>query len=132
MYQLIYQSACRTGTTIDVLRTIARQSAPRNRDRGVTGVMLVHGNKVVQILEGEERDVRALYHTISRDRRHGGCTILLTCEGGERVFPDWSMGVCEVEDTDTDMFRLAVATIKARQRQKESLRIAEVQRRRAG
>ena len=119
MYQLIYQSACRTGLTLDVLREIAQESAKRNRERGITGVMLVQDRNVVQVLEGEEDAVRALYHKISKDSRHGGCTVLLTRHCESRAFSDWHMGLCEVEPDDEDLFRLAVSTIKARQRERD-------------
>ena len=118
VYQLIYQSSCRTGTTLDVLRDIAKRSAATNAEAGITGVMLVHGKDIVQVLEGDKAAVRKLYHRISTDRRHGGCRVLLTCESDTRAFGDWKMGVCEVTDDDTDLFRLAVATIKARDSQK--------------
>ena len=119
VYQLIYQSACRTGLTLDVLRKIARESSKRNRERGITGVMLVQGRSIVQVLEGEENPVRALYHKISQDVRHGGCTILLCRHCKERAFADWNMGICEVDPADADLFRLAVSSIKARRRQRD-------------
>ena len=119
MYQLIYQSACRTGLTLDVLREIAQESAKRNRERGITGVMLVQDRNVVQVLEGEEDAVRALYNKISKDNRHGACTVLLPRHCEARAFSDWHMGLSEVEPDDEDLFRLAVSTIKARQRERD-------------
>lgn len=121
MYQLIYQSACRAGLTTDGLRRIARESVVRNRERGISGVMLVQDTTVLQVIEGEEDAVRSLYHAISQDTRHGGCTILLTRECETRSFPDWRMGFCEVEDGEDDLFRLALSALKARQRHKEKL-----------
>jgi hypothetical protein len=120
VYQLIYQSVCRTGLTLNVLREIARESSKRNRERGITGIMLVQGRNVVQVLEGEEDVVLALYDSISKDARHGGCEVLLTRHCSERAFEDWHMGLCEVDPDDADLFRLAVSSIKARRRQRDN------------
>ena len=121
VYQLIYQSACRTGLTVDDLREIARESAEANRERGITGVLLVQGETILQVIEGEEPAVRALYHAISRDTRHGGCTVLLTRDSDERAFPDWQMGLCEVDENEADLFRLTLSALKARRGRKEKL-----------
>lgn len=105
--------------TIEVLREIAHESVARNRERDVTGVMLVQGGRILQVLEGPEDAVRDLYATITRDTRHGGCTVLLTRHCRSRTFPNWQMGVCAVDDEDSHLVRLAVASLKARQRQRD-------------
>lgn len=122
VYQLIYQSACRPDTTTYHLRDIARESSQRNRERDITGVMLVQGTTVLQVLEGPEDAVIALYERIRCDTRHVGCTVLFERHCDVRAFSNWRMGVCEVEDEDSSLVRLAVASLKARQKRRESLR----------
>lgn len=67
-------------------------AARRNNKRaGVTGALLLTGDWFVQVLEGDEPTVRALFDTISQDPRHDSVTLLDTDEVGDRVFARWSM-----------------------------------------
>ncbi len=45
----------------------------------------------MQILEGNEQNVLALYEQIENDRRHTGLIVLMQEPLAERHFPDWSM-----------------------------------------
>jgi hypothetical protein len=66
--------------------------ARRNNKRsGVTGALLLTGDWFVQVLEGEERAVRAVYDRIRTDPRHDEVTLLESGDAGERVFGRWSM-----------------------------------------
>jgi len=52
----------------------------------------------MQMLEGEREAVLALYGKIKQDPRH--CNLVIVAEGQRyrRVFPEWSMGYCEVDE----------------------------------
>lgn len=52
----------------------------------------------IQMLEGGQREVRALYEKIKRDKRHH--TILTLGEGeiDARMFSEWAMGFKNVDD----------------------------------
>lgn len=47
---------------------------------------------MIQVLEGEEADVRERYETIEHDHRHHRAIVLLEEHIEQRAFPDWSMG----------------------------------------
>lgn len=124
VFQLIYSSRRAAGTTAQTLHAIAQAAQRRNEERGITGIMLIEGDTILQVIEGTETAVRELYAAIAADARHEAPTILLTCQADERAFARWHMGVCEVESDDADLFRLALSTVRARKRQKESPRRA--------
>jgi hypothetical protein len=93
VFRLIYRSRSRIPAAerkqeLGVLFTDARS---RNKTRSVTGALLVSGDWFVQVLEGEEPTVRALFAGIERDGRHDSVTLLETGTVGERVFARWSM-----------------------------------------
>lgn len=73
---------------LGVLFGAARSS---NKRQHVTGALLLADDHFVQVLEGDEALVRALYARISRDPRHDAVTLLESGTVGERVFSRWSM-----------------------------------------
>jgi hypothetical protein len=54
--------------------------------------------RFIQMLEGDKREVRALYDKIRKDKRHH---TILTLDEGEieaRMFSEWAMGFKNVDD----------------------------------
>ena len=67
-------------------------TARRNNKRaGLTGALLLTGDWFVQVLEGEEATVRAVYDTIARDPRHDQVALVESGPVPARVFGRWSM-----------------------------------------
>jgi Sensors of blue-light using FAD len=62
-----------------------------NKAQRITGALMVHGDWFVQVLEGDERPVRALFAHIERDPRHESVALLETGTVPERVFAHWAM-----------------------------------------
>lgn len=73
------------------LGTLFSSARRNNKGAGVSGALLLTGDWFVQVLEGDELTVRALFDTISKDPRHDSVTLLDTGEVGDRVFARWSM-----------------------------------------
>jgi Sensors of blue-light using FAD len=73
------------------LGTLFSTARRNNKRAGLTGALLLTGDWFVQVLEGDEPTVRALYDIISQDPRHDSVTLLDTVEVGDRVFARWSM-----------------------------------------
>jgi hypothetical protein len=55
-------------------------------------MLLYKDGNFMQVLEGEERVVRAVHITIAVDPQHRGVTTLLQGSTPGRQFPNWSMG----------------------------------------
>ena len=92
VFQLVYVSSAKTKFSQAELKALLDQSRQKNARLGLSGILLYHDGNFMQLLEGEEKEVRSLYAHIARDPRHGGCMILTSGQVAERTFPDWTMG----------------------------------------
>jgi adenylate cyclase len=78
-------------------------SARRNATDGVTGVLVTLGSVFFQIIEGEEAAIDDLYARMLHDDRHVD-VLCLQAEGtSERLFPEWSMKVIDLDDVTGDV-----------------------------
>lgn len=93
LHQLIYVSRFIKSIAPTELRRLVKQSEERNFDVGVTGVLLVHGQSAMQLVEGDRRTVLALYEKISRDPRHTDVQVMLSKAVARRLYPEWGMGL---------------------------------------
>jgi len=92
MYFLIYSSYKTSDFTADELKALLVQSRQKNSISDITGMLLLCGWQFVQMLEGEEKNVKLLYHHICNDDRHKSIVLLKEGFMESRVFSDWSMG----------------------------------------
>jgi len=91
MYQLIYMSIPCQPFSPDEIQKLLQQTVPNNKEKGITGILLYKKSNFMQVLEGEESVVKALYAKITADSRHRHVTTLTSEHIKEREFPDWSM-----------------------------------------
>ena len=92
--RLIYASQATpawAGDMDGVLADILTAAVPRNRARGVTGLIITHAGWVVQGLEGPADAVRATYADILEDDRHLNQVVRVDGPAAERLFPRWSL-----------------------------------------
>lgn len=66
-----------------------------NRRDHLTGVLLRHGGRFLQIVEGARVDLDRLMARISNDRRHENLRVLSDRPVEHRLFPDWPMAQLE-------------------------------------
>ena len=95
--RLIYKSRASTDVVSnEAISHLVEQSAKANKARMITGLLVLSGNKYLQVLEGPYRDVNRLYGNIVRDTRH--CNIeLITFESMEsRYFDEWNMRLVDL------------------------------------
>ena len=98
--------------TDDDLSFLLCQSRDNNAPDAITGMLLyMEGRfidrtegRFIQLMEGPEANVRAMFKTIRGDERHKGIVLLETGNYPARNFPDWSMGF---EPTDKDTNEMA-------------------------
>lgn len=91
MHHIIYLSWATTPFSDEQLHTLLQEARSHNASVGVTG-MLVYGNGCfMQVLEGEETTVRALYDYIKHDTRHRDVTAYADKAIEQRVFAEWEM-----------------------------------------
>lgn len=104
MHYIIYVSQAKKPMDAAELEALLSFSRERNTARGLTGMLIYRYSadsetgRFIQMLEGDKREVRALYDKIRHDKRHH--TILTLGEGEieSRMFSEWAMGFKNVDD----------------------------------
>jgi hypothetical protein len=118
MFALLYRSRARPGLLASDLNAIIKTAEARNREIGITGILLygqlavVPGapGEFVQWIEGDKESVEALYADIATDERHFDPEVLARGLIGElrdgvraagpsgRLFPTWSMALVRLSE----------------------------------
>lgn len=100
LHYLMYQSYATVPFGDVQLVKLLTQSRAFNAAHGLTGVLLYSDGTIVQLLEGSEANVRAVFGRIVRDPRH--TTIIKLADGPatHRLFTQWSMGFHAVNPAD--------------------------------
>ncbi|WP_118857837.1 BLUF domain-containing protein [Sphingomonas mesophila] len=92
MLQIVYISTMRgpiSRTECDLILAASRRNNP---GAGITGLLVVGGNRFLQLLEGPEDAVEACLARIRSDPRHFALVVLDKRQVAERACPDWAMG----------------------------------------
>ena len=89
--QLLYASNASRDTPDAVLDDILAASRRNNAGAGVTGMLLYVEGGFMQVLEGDDEAVGAIYARICQDKRHWNTLVLLD-RSAPRAFGEWSMG----------------------------------------
>jgi len=100
MFQIIYYSSATAPFSQTDLTDLLTKARENNSRLGVTGMLLYKDGNFIQLLEGEEATLKALYDTISHDPRHQGSTIILEEPVEQPLFGEWSMGFRNLNDAD--------------------------------
>lgn len=91
MHHLIYLSYATAPFDEARLHALLAQCRQLNAQEELTGILLYGNNQFLQVLEGEEPNVRATYARISRDPRHRDVALFADKAIPARVFPTWRM-----------------------------------------
>lgn len=97
LHHLVYQSSATAPLSEAELARLLAQSRAHNAAHGLTGVMLYSDGRFVQLLEGAEAPVRAVFARIARDPRHVGVVALADGPADHRLFTEWSMAYRAVD-----------------------------------
>ena len=73
-------------------RELALACEKRNREAGITGVLLRVDATYLQVIEGAPKAVAETFERICCDLRHRNLALLEIEPADERIFGDWSMG----------------------------------------
>ena len=91
LFRLAYVSTATKFFDSTELRGMLKESNVRNRQAGITGMLLYKGGQFMQVLEGTKEAVTATFSRISQDPRHRDIEVLVQGAVQERRFPEWSM-----------------------------------------
>jgi len=96
MYQIVYISTATRSFSDPDLKKLLVRARLRNREAGVTGMLVFHDRTFLQALEGEKAAVLDIFTRIKSDPRHRDFAVLHRGVGPDgRVFGDWSMGYAD-------------------------------------
>ncbi|WP_345949302.1 BLUF domain-containing protein [Mucilaginibacter sp. PAMB04274] len=112
IYNIVYVSKALHAMAIEDLNILLDQSRSRNKNDGITGMLLyIEGQepgklagRFMQVIEGDESDVVSLFNKIKTDARHEKVTTLHEGRLNKRNFKTWSMGF---KTLSLDMLRKA-------------------------
>lgn len=97
MLCIVYSSTAeRSFDDIDLAQLLA-QSRATNEAHGLTGLLVHRQGRFLQLIEGEDADVRERMDAILADDRHGRISTLMEEHITERQFPDWTMGMAKYD-----------------------------------
>ena len=98
IFRLVYGSHASVPFTKEQLLELLGNSQIRNKEWGISGLLLYREGVFLQMIEGPEEAVRSLFAKIRQDRRHHSVAILFEGYSPRRQFPDWSMSFRDLED----------------------------------
>lgn len=81
--------------SIGELLTVSREV---NLEKKITGVLVLHAGRFLQVLEGHPNDVNLIYARIEKDTRHENVRLLLKGPIPARRFGRWSMAFLNPKD----------------------------------
>lgn len=103
-YCYVYTSISKRKLSEEHLKSLLKKSRQKNQSLNISGMLLYLDPFFIQILEGEERIVNALFSTIKQDPRHYKVSLIYKKPIEKRSFADWSMGFNVVKpDTVADV-----------------------------
>jgi len=100
MLSLIYVSTSVKLLNDEELLDILKISRENNSSKDVTGLLLYKGGNFMQVLEGPEEVVEALYEKIKADPRHKDVNVLSREQISNRQFPAWEMAFQNLDNPE--------------------------------
>ena len=100
MYRVMYMSSARRFISDSELEEILETSRKNNKEKDLTGLLIVKGATFLQCLEGEKKDVEEVYEKICKDDRHHNIIELIEENITSRLFPNWEMGYKNLKTLD--------------------------------
>ena len=100
MLSLIYVSTSVKLLNDEELLDILKASRENNSSKDVTGLLLYKGGNFMQVLEGPDEAVEALYEKIKTDPRHKDVNVLSREQVSARQFPAWEMAFQNLDNPE--------------------------------
>lgn len=98
LHQIVYLSRATAPLSADAAAALCGAASERNRDAGITGLLLHDGTSFIQALEGDEATLRALMTRITCDPRHHAIGYVSDGPVVARHLGDWGMSYRRVDD----------------------------------
>lgn len=100
-FQLLYVSRLAPDCNWEVMKEIADTARRNNPAQGINGALLFDGERFCQLIEGDEKAVRALMDKIARDTRHTDVRLLLASPSATGPNSQrWVCGYCDAHELE--------------------------------
>ena len=100
LYELIYHSTSAENLDDNGTKDILETSRINNAKADITGCLVHHDSEFVQILEGNEDEVKKLYAKIQNDPRHYNVRTISAGNIESRAFDKWTMAFHDLSSKD--------------------------------
>ncbi|MEM8939875.1 MAG: BLUF domain-containing protein [Bacteroidota bacterium] len=91
MHSLVYRSVAVDNFQLSDIYKMLSDARLFNSRHNITGCLLYHDHKFLQLLEGEENQVERLFRRIRKDKRHHSMEIVCEERSSIRLFDEWNM-----------------------------------------
>jgi len=91
MHQLLYVSNAVELMSRQELEVLLDQAKANNKALNITGMLVYHDGTFIQILEGEEQQVKSLFEEVKKDPRHDNVILIEEMPVQKRAFASWDM-----------------------------------------
>ena len=91
IYNLCYVSTPAQDLSKEELARIVKAAQKNNQAKSISGVLLYKNETFLQVLEGDQSEVDAVFNSIQGDLRHHSIKILRRGFASQRFFKDWHM-----------------------------------------
>ena len=109
MYHIIYSSRAKEAMTLTTLVVLLMQARALNEQHHITGALVYGDGQFMQVMEGEEAVLQALYERIVQDPRHHDVRTLAEGPIARRSFAQWSMAFGEVPAAEFQVLQRVAA-----------------------
>ncbi|MEX1166975.1 MAG: BLUF domain-containing protein [Hydrogenophaga sp.] len=100
LHEIIYVSLASQEMSEAELAHLLEDSRIRNLAQGISGMMIYHRREFMQLLEGEQSTIFAVYDRIVRDPRHQQIYKLWDGPIAQRNFEHWEMAYVSPDGLD--------------------------------
>jgi hypothetical protein len=100
--QLVYVSSRKSNCTEEEITKILAACEKNNPHVDATGVLLYSKEKFIQYLEGDSKQLLALFDKIKQDSRHKDIKMISYGPIKEKAFPSWHMATKKVSTSEVD------------------------------
>jgi hypothetical protein len=125
LYEIVYHSQAQTQLSLLDVFDILKHSRESNAKKGITGCLLHHKKQFLQILEGEEIEVKQLYEKIRKDPRHQNVITLHAEKITDRIFDKWNMAFQDFKDANEVENTIGIRDLNQALKQDESGNISK-------
>jgi hypothetical protein len=112
LFRLIYRSEDRlpAGTGhVETLAAIVEAAGHRNRQLGVSGVLVYRPGRFLQVLEGPAAALEQVFESICRDPRHGAIALMEFTPVDQARFNDWTMVLSDARGSNAGIDAIDLA-----------------------